>query len=82
MYELRFDKKALEFIQKLDKPTVKRIWAKLQQCKEDPFRYLGHLTDIKGHKLRIGDYRLVIDVDEAHKIVWVLKAGHRKNIYD
>jgi mRNA interferase RelE/StbE len=82
MYNLIFEKKALDFISKLEKEIRERIWNKLQQCKEDPFRFLEHLEEIEGYKLRIGDYRLIIDIDNSNKTLKVLKVGHRKNIYD
>lgn len=82
MYNLIFEKKALDFLNKLEKELKERIWNKLQQCKEDPFRFLEHLTQIDGYKLRVGDYRLIIDIDDISKTMKVLKAGHRKNIYE
>jgi len=48
MYEIRFDKKALDFLNKLENNIKERIWDKLQECKIDPFRYLKHLTQIDG----------------------------------
>ena len=82
MYELKFDKRALDSLNKLEKNIKERIWNKLQKCKENPFRFLEHLEDIKGFKLRVGDYRLIIDVDKNAEILNVLKVGHRKDIYD
>lgn len=82
LYELRFDKKALNFINKLDKKTKQRIWSKLQECKIDPFRFLKPLVQINGFKLRVGDYRIIIDVQEKIKILYIEKIGHRKNIYE
>jgi mRNA interferase RelE/StbE len=82
MYELIFEKRALNFLNKLEHNIKKRIWNKLQECKENPFRYLEHLTEIKGYKLRIGDYRLIIDLEQKIKILHILKIGHRKNIYE
>jgi len=82
MYELKFDKKAVDFISKLQKDIKERIWNKLQQCKENPFRFLEHLEDMPGFKLRVGDYRLIIDVYPNEKILHILKIGHRKNIYE
>jgi len=43
---------------------------------------LKPLVQINGFKLRIGDYRIILDVQEEIKILNVLKVGHRKNIYD
>lgn len=82
MYNLIFEKKALDFLNKLEKENKVRIWNKLQQCKEEPFRFLEHLEEIDGYKLRVGDYRLIIDVDNFAKTLRILKAGHRKNIYE
>lgn len=82
MYELNFDKKAIKFLNKLDRNSKERRWDKLQECKIEPFRYLRHLEQIKGYKLRVGDYRIIIDVDEVVKVLYVEKIGHRKNIYE
>lgn len=81
MYEVIFDKKALHFLNKLDEITRKRIWNKIQECKLEPFRFLEHLEDIRGYKLRVGDYRVIIDVQENIKVLFVLRVGHRKNVY-
>jgi len=82
MYNLIFEKKAIDFLNKLEKEIKERIWNKLQQCKEEPFRFLEHLEEINGYKLRVGNYRLIIEVDNSIKILRVLKIGHRKNIYE
>ena len=82
MYKINFEKRALEDLNKLDKLIKSRIWNKLQECKENPFRFVGHLEDLEGFKLRVGDYRLIIDIDKKSKTITVLKLGHRKNIYD
>jgi mRNA interferase RelE/StbE len=82
MYKLIFEKKALHDLNKLDILIKQRIWNKLQACKENPFRFLEHLEEIDGFKLRIGDYRAIIDVDKTNQILRILKIGHRKSIYD
>lgn len=82
MYSLIFDKKALEELNKLERQVKERIWGKLQQCKENPLRFLEHLTEVDGFKLRVGDYRVIINVDQQTKILTVLKIGHRRNVYE
>lgn len=82
MYNLVFGKNALEQWSKLEQEIKERIWNKLQQCKENPFHFLEHLTEIEGFKLRVGDYRVIVDVDNFSKTIIVLKVGHRKNIYE
>jgi len=82
MYELKFDKKALDFLSKLEKDIKDRIWNKLQACKIEPFRYLEHLEEIEGFKLRVGDYRIILDVNSKTNTIAINKIGHRKNIYE
>jgi len=82
MYGLKFDKKATDFLNKLEKDIKERIWDKLQQCKLNPFHFLEHIEDRGGFKLRVGDYRVIIDVDRTNNILHILKIGHRKNIYE
>jgi mRNA interferase RelE/StbE len=82
MYTLKFEKRAINFLNKLDFIIKKRIWDKLQKCKIDPFRYLEHLEGVQGFKLRVGDYRIILDIQEEIKVLCVLKIGHRKNIYN
>jgi len=82
MYKLIFEKRALHDLNKLDKQIKKRIWNKLQECKKNPFRFLKPLVQVKGFSLRIGDYRIIIDVKGEIKVLNILKVGHRKRIYE
>jgi len=79
MYSLLFEKRALHDLNKLDWMIKERVWKKLQECKEDPFRFLEPLAEIQGFKLRVGDYRVIIDVDQRDNVMKILKVGHRKN---
>ena len=81
-FNLIFEKRALVNLNNLDKDIKKRIWDKLQLCKENPFRFLKHLEDMPGFKLRVGDYRVIVDIDKSKLLVLVIKIGHRKNIYE
>jgi len=67
-YSIEWDQKALKFLEKLQRDIVVRILSKLDEVKEDPFRYLEHFEG-EGYKLRIGDYRMIIDVNFENKIL-------------
>jgi len=34
-----------------------------------------------GYRLRVGDYRVILDIDEGNLIILVIKIAHRKKIY-
>ncbi len=39
------------------------------------------LSGREGYRLRVGDYRIIYEVDEINKTVSVLDVGHRKDVY-
>jgi len=82
MFKVIFDDKALEFLEKLDKKNRERIFNKIMSTKEDPFHYFEKLTKKNFYKLRVGDYRIIADINENEIKILVLLIGHRKNIYD
>jgi len=82
MYKIIFEKRALHDLQKLESQIKERIWNKLQDCKEDPFRFFEKLKEMEGFKLRVGDYRVIADIFRDKEVIIILKVGHRKNIYE
>ena len=80
-YIIRWDKKAKEFLNKIGKANAQRIIKKVNDIVDCPRHYLEFLVDIEGYKLRIGDYRALIDLDESNKLIDVLLVGHRRDVY-
>lgn len=82
MYELVFDPEALDFLDKSEKQLAKRIWDKLMSAKENPHHFFERLSGVTSYKLRVGDYRVIADIDDNKKRIEVVFIGHRKNVYD
>ena len=54
---------------------------KLRTVALDPARYLTRLRSVEAFKIRVGDYRAIVDVDWHQRIVHVLSVGHRSTVY-
>lgn len=80
-YKLSFSPKAESEFLKLPKEMQERINKKLDNALIDPFRYFIRLQDYKDYKLRVGDYRVLVDINPLSRTIEILKIGHRKNIY-
>lgn len=80
-YQIVWDEKAREFLRKLEKSDAQRIIKKANSIVNDPYHYLESLVGLDGYKLRVGDYRLIVDVNSSTHIIQINKIGHRKNIY-
>lgn len=81
MYKTIWDDKAQEQLLKLDLTLAKRISKKVDELSINPFsKDIKKLKSMPGYRLRIGDYRVIFDVEK--EIISILKVGHRKNVYD
>ena len=81
MYEIIFDKKAIESLNKMEYRIKERIFKKVISTKEKPFRYFERLTKRNEYKLRVGNYRIIADIDKNSKMIKIRLIMHRKNIY-
>ena len=78
-YAVIYSPAAQKYLERLDKISAARIYEKMRT---DPWRYTGPLTEMDGlRKLRVGDHRLILRIDDNRVIIIVVKVGHRRNIY-
>lgn len=86
MRSLVFTESALKLFKKLDKEVQKRIKEKLVRyiSQPEPLSYAKKLISPKigTYRRRIGDYRVIFDIDKNGKLIILLIIGHRKDIYD
>lgn len=81
MYEVDFDIKAKKQFKKLPQNTQIRILKTLERIRIRPYSFVKGLSGSPYSRLRIGDYRLILDIRNNKLIIIVLELGHRKNIY-
>jgi len=82
MYPIQIEKNAETFLKKLPKKEAETILKKIYSIRENPFRYLKRLQGQKLWRLRILNYRAIVDVIISGQKIIVLRIGPRKNIYD
>ena len=81
MYEIIFSNKAKKQLFKLEKNIQERIIAALERIRIRPESYITKLIGDPGFKLRVGDYRVIMDIDNNNLLILVIKIGHRRDIY-
>ena len=85
-YKVEYTPKAVRQLAKLDKNTRKLIYAwidKNLQNFENPRQHGKGLTANRSGqwRYRVGDYRLVADIQDDRVIILMLNIGHRKDVY-
>lgn len=70
---------ALDDLDELDREPRERIVSKLEDITAFPDHYLDPLTNFPGYKLRVGDFRIIVDwilEDETIYVIAILKRKH------
>ena len=75
--DIRYSKQALKFLQKLDKPTIKRIISAIEML---PSGDVKKLKGKEGYRLRVGDFRVIFDKDG--NVLYIIKIGNRGQVYE
>ena len=82
-YRIEFSPTAERQFKKLTKEVQARFKHRIDILAENPFprgvKKLSAEEDL--YRLRIGDYRIVYQVQGKALLILILKLGHRKNVY-
>jgi mRNA interferase RelE/StbE len=84
MYAITIGQSALKELQRLQKPTVKKIEKAINGLAINPRpsgvkKLKGNIEDL--YRIRSGDYRVVYSIEDEIKVIDIRKIGHRKDIY-
>jgi mRNA interferase RelE/StbE len=81
MFDLFFTEESKKFLKKLNKPDSTRIISTLERCRVRPHSYVKKLVSSPYFRLRVGNYRVILDIKAGKLIIIVVEIGHRKKIY-
>ncbi|MDP7080501.1 MAG: type II toxin-antitoxin system RelE/ParE family toxin [Candidatus Undinarchaeales archaeon] len=81
VYELLFTDIALRQLRKLDKQVRVRILGALERVRIRPYAHVTKLVGDPGYRLRVGSWRVLLDIQENKLIILALTVAHRSTIY-
>ena len=81
MYTLVYTDEFFKQIKKLNKDAQKRVMSTLERVRVRPYPHVKKLVGNPYFRLRVGDYRVILDIKENKLIIYVLEVGHRRNVY-
>ena len=67
---------------KKQKQYFERIKSTLISLRQNP-RPSGikKLTQMEGYRIRVGDYRILYQIDDKEKLVYIFRIRHRNEVY-
>ena len=82
MYQLFIEKQVEKQLEKIAEPHYSAVKRAILDLASNP-RPFGYkkLKGRLGYRIRQGDYRIIYDINDDILTVYVVAAGHRKDIY-
>ncbi len=85
-WKIKLTDNARRTLKKLDKPAAKRMRTYLRElAAQADLRRTGKalLGNFRGYwRYRVGDYRIICDIQNDTLTVLVLRIGHRREVYE
>ncbi len=83
MYQLLIEKQVQKQLEKIPMSDYQRVKEAILSLAKNP-RPQGYkrLQGRHGYRIRQGDYRVIYDINDSQLCVFILAAGHRKDIYE
>ncbi len=81
-YKIFFKRSVEKDFESIPKKDLKRILDRIKLLAEDP-RPAGceKLTGQERYRVRQGRYRIVYSIQDNELTIWIVKVGHRKDVY-
>ncbi|MCP4877607.1 MAG: type II toxin-antitoxin system RelE/ParE family toxin [Gammaproteobacteria bacterium] len=81
--EIRYSKKALKYLLKLQPKLRDRIRNTIRKIADGNFRGLNivAMQDVDAFRVRIGDYRVIYEINDDELVLIVIKIGARGDVY-
>ena len=81
-YSLFILPRAQKEMAQLDAGAFSRVRDATRELANDPRpRGCLKLTGLDGWRLRVGEFRVIYEIDDEHRLVTVLNVGHRRDVY-
>ena len=82
VYSIFFKDSVRKDLDSIPKNDLQRIIARIGNLAEDP-RPAGceKLSGQEKYRVRQGNYRIIYSIQDTELTVWVVKVGHRREVY-
>jgi len=84
MFDIRYSKQAVNFLKSAEKKLATRILKKIETLKENLIQHDSKVVEGYNEKLfriRVGDYRILYEVDYKKNQLGIVKIDKRSKIY-
>ena len=81
-YSIFFRKSVNSDFKKIPKRELQRVMQRIFELAQDPRPHGSEkLSGLEYYRVRQGKFRIIYSIQDEELTVWVVKVGHRKDVY-
>ena len=84
MWQIIYRRSTVRALGRLPRNVAHRIRSRIEQLAQNPYAPDNNVTKLQGrdgYRLRVGDWRVIYDLNDEQLIVLILRIGPRGSIY-
>ena len=81
MWTVIWSDKSVRQLRNIDKINKQRIYGAVTEIPIDPYRAVERLVNSTFYRLRVGKYRIILNLQQHVMTIFVVEIDHRKRIY-
>ena len=84
MYRIQYRSSAVKILRRMPSNVAKTVVGKINQLAENPYapnNNITRLTGESGYRLRVGDWRVLYEIDDDTLVIEIIKIGPRGGVY-
>jgi mRNA interferase RelE/StbE len=81
-YKIFFKKSVEKDLRSIPKKDLKKILTRIEALAKEPRpQSYEKLSGQEKYRIRQGTYRIIYSVQDQELTIWIVKVGHRKDVY-
>jgi mRNA interferase RelE/StbE len=80
-YTVVWTRKAARMLERLPREVQVRIVDSVEGITGEPFAFVRKVEGTPYHRLRVGHYRIVIQITASHMTIYVVRVAPRETVY-
>ena len=82
VWQVVWSEKSVKQLKKLDKKNARIIRDRVLEIRDDPYKTVNRLVNVDLYSIRVGQYRIILDLKREQLIIFALSVAKRSRIYD
>ena len=82
VWEVIWSEKSKKQLATVEKQIARRIRDRVLEIREDPYKAVKRLRGMNLYSLRVGSYRVILNLMGRKMVIFVVSASDRAHVYD